>query len=700
MLQELLSVFSGSPKIVSGRKSGNALSLYSGHPKRLLGFSLLLGLGVCGVCQAFVSSASLNDAYLFLNRVMDRPVERFWVYDDFICGHNRAAPSGHMGSTGTMEIREDWTEDPLDGVTCIRAIFSPTTPVDWAGIYWQVVEDNWGQLSDVGVDLTGATRVRFWAKSGPAGAKIEFFAGGMGWDGQPYPDSSEKNTTEPTVITLTDNWQPYEISLDGADLSYVIGPFGFALNAPNNENGATFFLDRIEIDCPNDPNTPRFLPSYKVQGVGSPDLYITNPGFLYDQALVALAYMARGTEDDLRRVRIILDAVCFAQESDRAYTDGRLRNAYMAGWLPDQRTKKARLPGWHDYATGNWGEDRVQVGTHAGNLAWSMIALLHYNVVDPKPEYVQAAVSMGDWLEANAKDSSGAGGYIVGYEGWEPAPQLISAKSTEQNIDLACAFGLLYEATGDDVWRSARDHANRFVMSMWQPGFPGHFALGTLEDAITVRDDCKVLDPQTWSILALDLSGTTHREESLQWVEENLLVRIDDVEGVDFNDDRDGIWPEGCGQFILSNAWARKTDRAEDLLSSLETFQSPEGGFWAASKDNLSTGLTWEYFHRVALAPTAWYVLAAQSWNPFIGVRLRPLELTSLRVKGEAGSQQLVVAWTSTKGKTYQVVATSDLTHGDAWQDVGDPKPGTGGILEYNEPINGAQSKYYRVRED
>ncbi len=696
-----LQGFRGAGKGAYRREFAGVLASASGRAKAVLGGLLLLWLSTSGVAVVCQPLASVDDAYMYLNQVMDRPVDSFWIYDDFISGHNRAVPSGYMGDAATtLEIRENWTDGPYDGVSCIRVVFTPQTETDWAGVYWQVVENNWGQLAGVGVDLTGATRVRFRAKSDSAGANVEFFTGGIGWPLQPYPDSFPKKTTEPPLIALGENWTSYDISLAGADLSHVIGPFGFALNAPNNPQGATFFLDYIEVDSPADPDTPRFLPSYKVQGVGSPDLYITNSAFLYDQALVALAYVARRTEDDLRRARIILDAMTFALENDRAYTDGRLRNSYMSGWLRDRKTGKARLPGWYDSDTKSWFEDRIQVGTHSGNLAWTIIALLHYNEIAPKPEYVQAAVGIARWLEENVKDMRGEGGYAVGYEGWEPTPQPVAAKSTEQNIDLVSAFGLLQRATGDNAWLGSQAHAARFLSSMWLPGSPGHFALGTWEDGVSIRDDSRVLDPQSWSILAGDVLGTAQPEGLLQWIEENLVVTVNDIEGVDFNDDKDGIWPEGCGQFALANSWVRKEQRAEVLLRNLQTFQGPEGGFWAASKDYFSTSLTWEYFHRVALAPTAWYIFASQSWNPFVGAVVLPFRVSSVSAEWQPGGQEFLLMWTSTKGKSYQVMATSDILNVTAWEDIGELRFGTGSMLEYRDPIAESKSRIFRVREN
>lgn len=51
---------------------------------------------------------------------------------------------------------------------------------------------------------------------------------------------------------------------------------------------------------------------------------------MYDNALIALAYPARGKSGDLTRAKIIGDALLYVQKNDPA-NDGRFRQAYFAG---------------------------------------------------------------------------------------------------------------------------------------------------------------------------------------------------------------------------------------------------------------------------------------------------------------------------------------------------------------------------------
>ena len=197
-----------------------------------------------------------------------------------------------------------------------------------------------------GYDLSGATKITFWAKGEKGGEQIEFFAGGITGDN---PDSLEKTyagTT--TVTTLSNSWKKYTIDLASKDLSHVIGGFGWATNSDNNPNGATFYLDDIQYNKSR-LDELRFLVSYETLPLTDPDRYIKNACYIYDNALALSAFLERGTSDDLEKAKILAKAFVYALKHDRSYKDKgerRLRNAYMSGDLIDNVTKNARIPGW------------------------------------------------------------------------------------------------------------------------------------------------------------------------------------------------------------------------------------------------------------------------------------------------------------------------------------------------------------------
>lgn len=110
---------------------------------------------------------------------------------------------------------------------------------------------NWGEYPNAGIDLTGATRVTFWARGEKGGEKVEFFVGGIGRNPDtgkaisPYPDSIKRVPRVGTYITLTRKWKKYTINLKGLDLSYIIGGFGWVAKSYLNPNGAIFYIDDI-----------------------------------------------------------------------------------------------------------------------------------------------------------------------------------------------------------------------------------------------------------------------------------------------------------------------------------------------------------------------------------------------------------------------------------------------------------------------
>ena len=158
---------------------------------------------------------------------------------------NHFIPSGWMGDYGDLKIDEAWTADPHSGTTCIRIVYSAKVSqgARWAGIYWQNPPNNWGHLKDAGYDLSGATKLTFWARGEKGGERIEELKmGGISGD---YPDSDVAGIG-PVILTL--EWKQYSIDLSGKDLSYVIGGFCWATNVDVNPEGCIFYLDDIRYE--------------------------------------------------------------------------------------------------------------------------------------------------------------------------------------------------------------------------------------------------------------------------------------------------------------------------------------------------------------------------------------------------------------------------------------------------------------------
>lgn len=349
---------------------------------------LLASLLILFACAASVKHSStpfslnqhLENAYLHLYEVMDQYNHYFDVYTDSDAGGNHFISSGWMGDYQDIIINADCNNEPHSGRSCIEIFYSSEKSLgyDWAGVYWQYPQHNWGDIGK-GYDLRGASRLIFWARGAEGCEKVEFKVGGI--NRPPYHDSKKlyQDSFGPLttgVITLTQAWKKYTIDLRGEDLSNVIGGFCWTTNFENNLKGCTFYLDDIRF-VKERPDNERFLNSYIVSA-SKKEIALRNAAFTYDNALALLCFVLRGTPEAVRRAKILADAFVSVQENDKDFKDGRLRNAYRSGDVIDHHTSELLLPGWWDSGDQKWSEDMYQISTHTGNLAWVMIALLEY----------------------------------------------------------------------------------------------------------------------------------------------------------------------------------------------------------------------------------------------------------------------------------------------------------------------------------
>ena len=581
----------------------------------------------------------------YLRGEFDRYHSRFDVYTDASAAGNHFVMPARIDDISTTavlsEINPNYLNNPYEGSTCIENKFNGTGN-NWQGWYLmngvlqgdeKQPKANWGIYPNAGFDLTGATTLNFFAKGKLGGERVEFFAFGVGRNlntGQiiePYPDSSPKKSLG--YITLTQEWKQYSIPVSGLNLNYVLGGFGWvSVGTQNNNQPITFYLDNIYYDKPL-LNEPRFLVSYKLLPNDVP--VMTNTAFTYDNALALLAFLSSNKPEYLNGARLIGDAMVYAMDHDRFFSDGRLRNTYQGGdlklfpgWVPNGKTDTARMSGWWD-SQDKWYEDRLFVGTDTGNMAWSIIALLSLYEETLNHTYLDASIRLGQWIEINCRDSRGAGGYTGGYEGWEqtvnnPEGQTkLLWKSTEHNIDSYVAFSRLNNLTGNSVWTERALYAKNFVEAMWDD-LEGHFWTGTLEDGVTLNRANIPADVHAWGVMAL--KDTQKYWEGLDWVEDNCYVQTDGFKGFDFNNDRDGIWFEGTGHMAVAYQIIENKTGADLFLSELGKAQvnaeNADGkGLVAASHDEVSTGFSWTYSARLHIGATAWLVFAELGYNPY-----------------------------------------------------------------------------------
>lgn len=324
------------------------------------------------------------------------------------------------------------------------------------------------------------------------------------------------------------------------------------------------------------------------------------PSFVYDDALVVIAYTARGLPDDIRRAQSIGDTLLFVQEND-PIGDGRVRTSYEPHGIRQGRVE----------ITGP--------GTFTGNQAWTGMALARLFHVTGEQKYLDGALRIADWIQAHTADMVRA---PFGYTGGQTdAGVSLEWKSTEHNTDIAGFFGQLAVLTGDSVWADRSAVAADFVAAMQSAD--GHVDTGTLLDGSTVNTYPVPLDAQTWTLLG---TGDPRYGTAVDWALTNLMATDGQYSGPSISHvDTSKVWFEGSGHLALAlklRGGAGDADRAEALLDSIRLGQrdavNGDGkGIVATSTDGLDSGFGDLYYASLHTGATAWYLLAAAGDNPF-----------------------------------------------------------------------------------
>ena len=325
-------------------------------------------------------------------------------------------------------------------------------------------------------------------------------------------------------------------------------------------NNAYLFLDQM-MDAYAQGTTVRLCQSYCDQIAGG-TFYST--AFVYDNALLVLAYLARARTSDIQRAKVIGDALLYAQQND-SVSDGRFRQAYFAGAPDSHEIFVTRgLPFFQ--------------GSAVGDVAWPGIALAQLYARTGLRAYLEGAVRAASFIETTARDKVNVppGGYYFGNGQ--------TNKSTEHNIDVYALFTMLAKLTGNGSWLDGAQHAKAFVEAMFDSP-SGHFWTGT-SDPTHIFYNNSPEDVQSWSYLAFQDQNFA---ASIDWVKTNLATTDTSfafnngwgsngglrlrVSGVTFASlsklgtvlgdntvDADAVWLEGTGHLIAALLSRRQGD--------------------------------------------------------------------------------------------------------------------------------------------
>jgi hypothetical protein len=379
-------------------------------------------------------------------------------------------------------------------------------------------------------------------------------------------------------------------------------PGAAAQPTPASVSGAYEFLAQMMDRYTAGPEL-RLVQSYSGGTLGREGV---DDSFTYDDALVIDALLARGEVEDLARAQLLGQSLLYVQEHDPA-GDGRIRAAYAPTPLASPADVSATDP-----------------TSDVGNMAWVGQALVHLYERTGTAAVLGGARELGQWIQTEAFDERGAGGYTGGEEA---DGTRIAWKSTEHNIDLYAFFTLLAGATGEVAWSQAAAHARTFVEAMWVPPMgrktDGMFWVGTGEDGVTPNRHVQAEDVNSWSYLALRDPAFG---SSLDWIVKNLAVKKKGFSGVSFcKRARKGVWFEGTAHLadaLLARGAAGDEEAAERYLADIEHAQlqglnSDGKGIIAASRDGLGDCEGEAYFASLHTGATAWYLLAAAGVDPF-----------------------------------------------------------------------------------
>lgn len=562
-----------------------------------------------------------------------------YIYKDFSDSANHFTQRAKIddgNSDFVFDMNENWQGDPYSGSSAIE-VRVKTAGNSWGGWLFlngylpkgeTVPQLSFGEINGAGENLSGATQLIFEARGSVGGEVVEFFTAGLGYNGETnarmaeFPDSSTKISLG--FVTLTPDWQTYIIDLDGVDLTSIGCGFGFVLSGVKSGNTeSVFYLDeiRFEGEFAQLQDIPLLLKSYETNQAENPDdLYIQNAAFSYDNALAALAFISEGNQSDAER---ILDAFVYAVENDR-YQPDRIRNAYAYGDIrafPGWQSG-ARLSGWYDLESKEYYEDQYQVGTNVGNTSFVAMALLQYYKRYGGEVYLNTAKTIMEWVLQNCTDQTV--GFTAGYDGWPEGDvshyYVYTYKSTEHNIDAYAVFNELYAITSNERYREAADSAQQFIISMYDPE-KGYFYTGTGDDGTTPNKDNIVLDAQVWTLLSLGVDQYAPFRKAL----DTAMGMKTQQGGYPFHAENTngGWWSEGTAFTALTLRESGNDTGAQSALDALIGVQLESGAFPAATVSNLSTGFylftgePWTYSTNPHIAPTAWFIMAVNGFNPY-----------------------------------------------------------------------------------
>jgi hypothetical protein len=163
----------------------------------------------------------------------------FTVYDEKGSANNHYIPSGWMGNAKATKMDDACATNPHGGKTCLKVEYTATD--NWSGIVWQDPANDWGEQNG-GWNLTGAKKLKFWARGEKGDEVVAFKFGILGSD-KKFSDSANGEMAD---VKLTKDWTEYSIDLAGKDLNRI--KTGFCWSLAGQTSPVVFYLDDIRFE--------------------------------------------------------------------------------------------------------------------------------------------------------------------------------------------------------------------------------------------------------------------------------------------------------------------------------------------------------------------------------------------------------------------------------------------------------------------
>ena len=433
---------------------------------------------------------------------------------------------------------------------------------------------------------------------------------------------------------------------------------------PTSTANGYLFLDQM-MDKYATGTTPRLVQSF----VADSAMGAFTDSVTYDDALIVDAFLARGTADDIARAKVIGNALLYVQSNDAKH-DGRIRAAYA----PTPLTAPSKVSATDDTSD-------------VGNMAWDGQALVQLYARTGDASYLTGATSIANWIQANAYDTRGAGGYTGGYD----SSGKLTWKSTEHNLDVFSFFSMLATETGNSTWSTRAGYAKTFVDAMWDSAGVKYW-VGTGTDGVALNKDFLPEDVNTWTYLAFKDAS---RAASIDWDVAHLAVTDGSFTGVSFGAcDRSKVWFEGTAH--LADALAVRNGsgdaaKAQAYLNSIQLAQTTalhnNGlGIVAASHDKLSDCDSDYYYAAPHTGATSWYLLAGTAANPFYLLSAPPV-----------GKLYEAEASSNTVSGPANVIACSACSGGQRVGHLGKQSTGVGTLTFNGVSVSGGAGAYQVV---